>query len=204
MISKIFDTYLCSGSIISKKYVLTAARCFVNKAPVLYSIRSGSSYFDKYGSIHPIRKIKFNQYIDFSGYQHGIALVEVDEPFSFLGTFRKPIKFYEFNDLKENTIVTVSGWDTCSKKNNECFVVRNVSIIDQDNCEIATKIEENMYDHICTAAVDGDCNFDHFGSILTIDGKLAGFSIYGENSGWPIVFSSIRNYINWIEDHLKE
>ncbi|KRT84439.1 lipoprotein receptor [Oryctes borbonicus] len=115
----------CSGTLITRAYVLSAAQCFADYAGViadesLYTLVAGKYYRDFNGneSDTQVRQIRtlvvhkdYRGY--FQGYRDDIALIEV-EPFALTETVGIACidwsSFHENSDFQEGNFGVVAGW----------------------------------------------------------------------------------------------
>lgn len=191
----------CGGSIITSNLVLTAAHCLI-RDPQYYSIRSGSTYHQKGGTIHQIKQFIKHESGD-------IALVEVCKPFKFDYITCAPIKMFKQGEKSnEGTWAVVSGWGF-TIENGTCLPdkLRSVSmpIVDRKVCATSyRKICNVTIGQICAGFINqGEkdaCQKDS-GGPLTINGILAGIVSKGRGCGrayYPGIYTEVAFYKTWI------
>lgn len=202
--------YICTGSILSPYFVITAAHCVEDKNLSKMQIRAGTSYrFGKDGVVHKVRnfticperlKIKLNLF--------DVAILQLVEPIVLDNITRKSIQMFgPGEEIKGGTTATVMGWG--------CFDVNENHDIDQlQSINIAILANEKCpytgYKQICSSGVNteknvpGICSGDS-GGPLVIRGKLAGVvkSTAKDSVYSPNIFSEVSKHRYWIDKIVK-
>lgn len=128
---RFYESHICGASIISSKFVITAAHCtyyFPQDDMSLWSIRAGTSRSDEGGSIHEILEIfqhpRFNpSLLDFDA-----SIFKLDNAIQ-IDKFRQPIELPFFGELTyEGSLVSTSGWGLTMNRNESNLVLRNVEL----------------------------------------------------------------------------
>jgi len=108
-----FSTEMCGGSIISSRYIVTAAHCIHGKAAGQISVRIGSSRFDSGGRVVGVRSIYVDNYKP-NTVENDIAILELDSQISSSNDPNaRAIPFGNGNPPSGSTCYT-AGWGLTS------------------------------------------------------------------------------------------
>ncbi|XP_011502209.1 PREDICTED: trypsin-3-like isoform X2 [Ceratosolen solmsi marchali] len=198
----------CSGTIVSKSHVLTAAHCIVFASSYLY-IRAGSSYWNKGGSIHSIvYNATYGKKLN-----EDLAILRVWAHFNFDET-RQPISiFYRDEVISPGTMGTVIGWGMTSETTSS-YQLQAVELpsLDRNKCQLIFKdtiIGKIVDGEICVGYINKNnkniCQGDS-GGPLVIDQRQAGIVSMGRGCGYPnspAIFIDTAYYNQWILEQIS-
>ncbi|XP_018356722.1 PREDICTED: chymotrypsin-2-like isoform X2 [Trachymyrmex septentrionalis] len=202
------EEHICSGAIIHKKYVITAANCLEDhdSADIVVDVGNNELYipenryiaysliihphYNKTQNINDIGLINLTKEIGFNKYIKSIDLISYDENFEghvFITAHWR--KFWSFN-LEHLQKINVTGFSQTSCGNTYLNITNK---------------------HICTIQMSQDTCDEKFGRPLTYKGNLVGILGNMLSFGkWPCVvstlpdvFTKVYYYRQWINDTIN-
>jgi trypsin len=152
------NTLTCGGSIISKNFILTAAHCLlVSNNLKDYTVRVGSSYSDKGGTVMKVAKITVHPDFENPPLKNDFALLQLKTPIKEFGRKIKSIALPSPNQkLVSGSPAVISGWGRLRQFGElpRKMQIAVVPLVDWEDCHI-------RYDGIITeemrcAGIGGD------------------------------------------------
>lgn len=103
-----YDFHFCGGSIINKRWILTAAHCVTNFRPSQLEIVAGNLQLGFGGKRYRVEKISSHTGFKYSTVENDIALIKVVKDIKF----SKEVKAIKLNNrfLEGTEPVTLYGW----------------------------------------------------------------------------------------------
>ena len=215
--SKIF----CAGTLLTNRFLLTAAHCFNRVRPadillVLGNIRSDGSNSPAQ-ELRRIDAVYIREDFDEETYDNDIAVVSMDRSVQFT-TFIRPLCLPEINEDYAGSVGTIVGWGRLSHNGRlpDTLQESRVPILSQHTCRqssdhLAEEITDNMVcaGYLDTPATDA-CQGDSGGPLILPSHSqkvLVGIVSWGidcAKPGYPGVYTRVGTYLHWIRDIVSE
>ncbi|XP_031638810.1 polyserase-2-like [Contarinia nasturtii] len=211
--------HFCGASIISEKWLLTAAHCTAavpNAKNIL--VRIGSSLYSKGGEIHKVKRIVQHENYNSKTIDYDFSLLELQESIEF-NEYAKTVALpnQEEEKLADNTMTLVTGWgDTHSSESRLKLRGAEVPIVNQEKCMKAYQRFGGVTPRMICAGFDKGgkdaCQGDSGGPLVAFDKsnenpKLVGVVSWGYGCAkphYPGVYSRVTEAREWINEHTNE
>ncbi|XP_077291820.1 trypsin beta-like [Arctopsyche grandis] len=200
--------YLCGGSILSRRWILTAAHCLEGIKAV--EVRAGSDHFAVGGFTVKTMKYKIHPQYNSATKDYDIAVLDLMT--NILPINNKTIKAVALapsgTNLPNGTAVTVSGFGTTREGGqvSETLMEVTINIVDRATCQKAyNTITSRM---ICAGVTGGgkdSCQGDSGGPLVrdsdNIQVGVVSFGIGCARKDYPGVYSNVSNLRSWIKSN---
>lgn len=209
-----FRSHFCGGSVLSERWIVTAAHCAINMTPAKLSITAGTNKLVAGATRRNVKRIIVHRGYSASTHDNDIALLELADPLP-TGVLIRPIPMLsetsESGLLVEDAPMVVTGWGATQEGGSVVLDLRYIDPLPfvrtatcNDVAAYNGEITENM---ICAGRRAGgvdSCQGDSGGplSIETNSSpKLAGIVSWGEGCGRAEkvgVYTRVTRYVNWV------
>ncbi|KAF5297058.1 hypothetical protein FQR65_LT10067 [Abscondita terminalis] len=197
------NVHICSGSVISEEWSLTAAHC-VSACTNNYVVVLGSNKLNSVGEIHQVVKIRVHDNYDSANLENDVTVVKFQPDITFFSS----AKIIPLRDTlpPNGANCIVSGWGLASNPSTELSNDLKrvyVNTISLEECR-ANLTDISVFDsNLCARSKTGYgvCTGDS-GSPLKYLTKQIGIASFGMScgDGRPDVYSSVPFFKPWITE----
>ncbi|XP_069354104.1 uncharacterized protein [Maniola hyperantus] len=198
----LFNSHFCGGSIISNRWILTAAHCTVGQSAFSIKVVVGTNSLTSGGDKYSVEKIIVHEKYNSMLISNDVSVVRVATEIEF-NDLVQPIALPDSN-TEGGADLILTGWGRISYPGNlpNKLQIIELSALSVADCQkIYTNVNQVYDTQICslTKAGEGACHGDSGGPLVE-DGKVVGVVSWGVPcaKGYPDVYTRVFAFKDWI------
>ncbi|XP_016837475.1 chymotrypsin-2 [Nasonia vitripennis] len=200
-------SHFCGGSIINKRWILTAAHCLERRGPRGVQVQVGSNKLlgDRDSQIYQSEYVTYHRKWDINTITYDIGLLRVDRDIVFTPKVQ-PIALINYDITEAGASAVLSGWGSTRLGGPAPNDMQQMTaeLISQKACNQSWHTQYPITEsHICTVTPFevGACHGDS-GSPLVVHGVQVGIASFVQPcaKGEPDVFTRVFTFLDWIKE----
>ncbi|XP_062556156.1 trypsin 5G1-like [Armigeres subalbatus] len=201
--------HFCGGSIISGRWILSAAHCAGSSDNPMINVRVGSSLSDEGGLLVAAKRFIQHPQYNFETLDYDVALLELSEELKLDDQFYAVQLPEQDEPVNDGTCLQVSGWgDTQNAyENGYQLKAATIPIVNQKECAQSYEWFGTVTPRMLCAGFDkggnNACHGDSGGPLVMDGNKLVGvvsWSFGCAEKNHPTVFARVASVRSWIKE----
>uniref|UniRef100_A0A7G3AZU5 trypsin n=1 Tax=Lutzomyia longipalpis TaxID=7200 RepID=A0A7G3AZU5_LUTLO len=205
------NTHICGGSIISDKFILSAAHCYIYIGPTNnFQVRVGSTNSTAGGTLYTVKDIHAHTSYNETTYDYDFSIFELNDTIALDNVTSRVVRLTEINEyLPNGSNLTISGWGETRNPTESKEHLRAVSVPKMEQLEcIASYLFSNIITDrmFCAGYRQGQkdaCKADSGGPVLNDNNVQVGVVSWGldcAQARYPGVYGRISSVRQWIRE----
>lgn len=194
--------HFCGGSIINKRYILTAAHCVQGTNPSSVTVHAGTTQINQNGDSYAAEKIVAHRDFSMVSLLNDVALIRVNKDITF-NSLVQPIALASGSNTYEGSACILSGWGTTRLNGNTPNNLQWINLYIEKQAECKKAHWRVQASHICTFTKQGEgaCHGDS-GGPLVVGKTQVGIVSFGQPCavGKPDVYTRVSSFVDWIKN----
>ncbi|XP_033229255.1 chymotrypsin-2-like [Belonocnema kinseyi] len=203
IITKYGNSFLCGGTILNHRYILTAAHCLHGFDVTRFKVVTGINRQSDNGTIYNAENLIIHENYKPGGYSNDIGLIQVKEDIIYSKVVQPvPLPSKNFDNYNDEVILIGFGRLGIDKPPAKTLQEVKLEIYPYSKC--ISLVPHVGKTHVCTLTKPGEgaCNGDSGGALLA-KGKQIGIVSFGAPCavGLPDVYTRVQSYLTWIKNN---
>ncbi|CAH0721521.1 unnamed protein product, partial [Brenthis ino] len=198
------DFFQCGGSIISERYILTAAHCLDGMDRVI--VRAGSTEANSGGTQYNTTRFRQHPLYNASTFDYDVGVINIPGGMTLDGVNTRAVRLPNMaTTIKNGTIILVSGWGDTTENGqvSENLMAVKIPTISQDECrQTYSTLTSRQF---CAGVPEGgkdSCQGDSGGpAVSTETNRQLGIVSFGSGCarpGTPGAYTNVSRVRMWI------